>query len=446
MEKKEKDIFCKVSQKLYVWIEKKNPNTKTRDYLQLLEPGVDIREKKREFEVSKIRLCILIVLCGGLLSGVLWIKELQNARIGDNDFIRASYGEGSKSYTLRAYEEDGYVEIPVVLEEKEWTKKELEEKYPLFLEKLRVSMLGKNISLSQLCYDLELCTELEGYPYTIEWYTDGVYVNTEGHLLQEELSEAVDIQLIAKISYKDFYREESFCGRVYEKLEKTPFAEKLTAYIKNLEESGRETQELILPTEFDGKKIVWKKKVSHEAVVVLFCIPVLVLVFIYAKDRDLYQLVENRKEQMTYDYPEIVSKLALFIGAGMTVQNAWKRVVWEYQKNQNKKKRYAYEEMIIAVREMDNGLAAEKAFENFGRRCKQASYRKLATLLSQYLKKGGTSIGIQLQQESANAFEERKQQVRQLGEKAGTKLLAPMMLLLFMVMIVILVPAFINQF
>ena len=130
----------------------------------------------------------------------------------------------------------------------------------------------------------------------------------------------------------------------------------------------------------------------------------------------------------------------------MTVQNAWKRVVWEYQKNQNKKKRYAYEEMIIAVREMDNGLAAEKAFENFGRRCKQASYRKLATLLSQYLKKGGTSIGIQLQQESANAFEERKQQVRQLGEKAGTKLLAPMLLLLFMVMIVILVPAFINQF
>lgn len=446
MDKKKRDWITDISEKLYVWIEQKNTDTKTKDYLQLLHPGVDIREKKREFELSKIRLCILVVLFGGLFSGALWIKELQNQELGDNDLVRASYGEGSKSYTLRAYEENGYVDIPLVLEEREWTNKELEEAYEEFLNELKIEMLGKNLSFSQIGYDLNLCTQIEGYPYCVEWYTDTEYLNRDGSLLQEELLEAVETQIIAKISYKDFFREENFPVCIYGKLEKTPFAEKLTAYIKELEETDREAEELILPTQLDGKELTWKKKVSHEAIVMFLCIPIVVWVMLYAKDRDLYQLVEKRKEQMAYDYPEIVSKLALFIGAGMTVQNAWQRVVWEYQKNQTGNPHYAYEEMVITVREMENGLSTAKALENFGKRCRQPSYMKLATLLSQYLKKGGSNIGIQLQQESASAFEERKQQVRQLGEKAGTKLLAPMMLLLFMVMIMILVPAFVNQF
>lgn len=446
MKKEKRDFLDKASEKVYMWIESKNPNTKTRDYLQLLEPGVDIREKKKEFELAKIRLCLLVIVLGGLLTGVLWIKELQNEVIGDNTFLRTSDGEGSKSYTLLAYEEDGYVEIPLVLEEKEWNRQELEEGYPLFLEKLQSTMLGKNLSFSQIKYDFSLCTQIEGYPFDIEWYTDGEYVSSTGVLLQEDLEEVIETELVAKISYKDFFREEHFEVRLYEKMEKTSFEEKLTNYIRTLEEAKREEQQLILPAEFEGKELVWKKKVSHEAIIVLFCIPVVVMVLIYAKNRDLYTLVEERKEQMAYDYPEIVSKLALFIAAGMTVQNAWKRVVSEYQRNETEKKHYAYEEMMIAVREMDNGIPAAKAFENFGRRCRQASYMKLATLLSQYMKKGGTGIGTQLQQESASAFEERKHQVRQLGEKAGTRLLVPMMMLLFIVMVIILVPAFVNQF
>ena len=43
---------------------------------------------------------------------------------------------------------------------------------------------------------------------------------------------------------------------------------------------------------------------------------------------------------------------------------------------------------------------------------------------------------------SSEAFEQRKNRARQIGEKAGTKLLFPMLIMLVLVLVIIMVPAF----
>ncbi len=49
---------------------------------------------------------------------------------------------------------------------------------------------------------------------------------------------------------------------------------------------------------------------------------------------------------MIRDYPEIISKLTLFLGAGMTVKRAWKKIVTDYETAREAKgERYIYEEM-----------------------------------------------------------------------------------------------------
>ena len=48
-----------------------------------------------------------------------------------------------------------------------------------------------------------------------------------------------------------------------------------------------------------------------------------------------------------------------------------------------------------------------------------------------------------LRQEAAEAFQERKETVKS-WEEASTKLLGPMIILLFMVLAIILIPAFIS--
>lgn len=73
-----------------------------------------------------------------------------------------------------------------------------------------------------------------------------------------------------------------------------------------------------------------------------------------------------------------------------------------------------------------------------------ASYRKLGMLLSQNLRKGTKGLSQILQKEAAIAFEERKGIAKRLGEEAGTKLLGPMFLMLGIVLIIIIVPAFFS--
>lgn len=63
----------------------------------------------------------------------------------------------------------------------------------------------------------------------------------------------------------------------------------------------------------------------------LFATPLLAVVIYFGMDRDLKKQVADRNEQLKLDYPEIVSSLALLIGAGMTVPNAWQRVAKDYR-------------------------------------------------------------------------------------------------------------------
>ena len=107
-------------------------------------------------------------------------------------------------------------------------------------------------------------------------------------------------------------------------------------------------------------------------------------------------------------------------------------------------KNYAYEEMRIACQEMKSGIAETAAYERFGRRCGIPLYGKFSTLLTQNLRKGSTRLGPLLKEESRLAFEERKNTAKKAGEEAGTKLLLPMVMMLCVVMLMILLPAFIT--
>ena len=49
-----------------------------------------------------------------------------------------------------------------------------------------------------------------------------------------------------------------------------------------------------------------------------------------------------------------------------------------------------------------------------------------------------------LRLETVQAFEERKARARRLGEEAGTKLLIPMFLMLAVVLVIVIVPAFLS--
>ena len=150
---------------------------------------------------------------------------------------------------------------------------------------------------------------------------------------------------------------------------------------------------------------------------------------------------------MLLDYPGIVSRLVLYMGAGVTIRNAFRKIAYDYKKQKEEGKgikRYVYEEMLITCYELDGGVSELSAYENFGKRCKLPQYIKFSNLLSQNLRKGSNNLLTVLRQEAVSAFDERKNLAKKLGEEAGTKLLLPMMLMLGIVMLLIIVPAYFS--
>ena len=147
------------------------------------------------------------------------------------------------------------------------------------------------------------------------------------------------------------------------------------------------------------------------------------------------------------DYPDIVSRLNLFFCAGMTIRGAFEKIAMDYEKQREtgrKSKSFALEEMLITVREMKGGVSESEAYQNFGVRTGVRRYGKLGTLLSQNLQKGNAGLTAALEAEARDAFEDRKADAKRAGEEAGTKLLLPMGIMLLVVMIIVIIPAFLS--
>ena len=65
-------------------------------------------------------------------------------------------------------------------------------------------------------------------------------------------------------------------------------------------------------------------------------------------------------------------------------------------------------------------------------------------MLSQNLRKGTKGLTELLGREAEDAFEERKNLAKKIGEEAGTKLMIPMFLMLIIVFAMVIVPAFFS--
>ena len=86
----------------------------------------------------------------------------------------------------------------------------------------------------------------------------------------------------------------------------------------------------------------------------------------------------------------------------------------------------------------------KKAYEELGEKCGILYYKTLSALLVQHLQKGSGDMGRILEEEAGKAQEIRRQQARILGEQASTKLLFPMILMLLVVFILLMVPAWLT--
>lgn len=214
--------------------------------------------------------------------------------------------------------------------------------------------------------------------------------------------------------------------------------------IAQQQESTKNEDRMVLPVQIDEHPVVWREVIEDGSGYFLILVLIAAGVLYWGHRRELDQKLEQRRKELLLDYPEIVNKLALYMGAGMTIRNAFLKMGEDYKKQERRKKRYVYEEILIACYELQGGRSETEAYDHFGRRCQVQAYLKLSALLAQNLRKGSNDLLQMLRQEADSAFAQRKSLARKMGEEAGTKLLLPMMMMLCIVMVIIIIPAYFS--
>ncbi|MBR3306405.1 MAG: hypothetical protein IKI75_04005 [Lachnospiraceae bacterium] len=421
---------------------------KNEENLRLLEPAGDAITAARKQFVSKTALMLLILCAGSVFSLLMRFSEQDQALLGaDGTLKRNGHGNGSYSLTLdAALEDEVYPGMNVTVKERGYSEAEIKEMLPDFHKALEEAVLGSGVSPDHVSSDIDPVSAVKGYPFYIEWeFRDHKSFDHNGKLKEDIPPEGQLLTLSAKVSLEDFNEIYSFTLMAYppelsrrERLEK-----ELSEAVSLADKESAAEEEFVLPSEVDGIKVIWDEKKKSSMAVLMFMIIAAAAGVCWGKDNDLSKKVKERDKQMQADYPELVSKLSLYMGAGMTTRTAWKKICSEYEKSG--RKRYAYEEMLFTLREMESGVSELGAYQNFARRCRIQKYVKFVSLLEQNAKLGARGFLESLSHEAKDALEERKHTARQLGEEAGTKLLLPMVMMLAIVMVVIIVPAFMTM-
>lgn len=375
-------------------------------------------------------------------------------KASDGIIKRNDYGGGSRTESLEAEVEGESEKIPLEIEvkERQYQAEEVQDFFDKILGKLDKKILGDNESFQHVDQNLNLITSIDGEPVEISWELDRYdLMNVKGEIMKEEINpegEIINLQAVLTYTENEAYQasyQQAVCVFPKTASKETEVAGEINEKIQKNQEKNASKETFTLPKTINGKKISYYLPFDSRGVVlVVMSILILILLWLLGKQRGK-ELEEQRKEELLLDYPELVNKLTLFLGAGMTVKRAWRKIIQDYEASlKDQTPRYVYEEMKLTLREIESGVPETESYENFGRRCNLPCYLKLGALLSQNLRKGVKGLGEMLHIESLQAFEERKARAKRKGEEAGTKLLLPMFLMLAIVLVIVIMPAFLT--
>ena len=392
---------------------------------------------------------VICVSLGIILAlAVTFVEKQDTVLTKGNGLERNTYGQGETQQEILV---EGLlakkVPLAVRIGERRYTKEEAADAIHMAAEELSAQIAGGNESLEQVQSRLELVTWLDKYGISVRWQPDDTeLISASGEVFNSGCPESGRETFLTATLKAGEYAEDYIYrvnvlppGRTQEEKELAAFEN----FLMEKEEEQKYSEVFILPEEFEGKTLTYSADRGRSSLMFPL-LGILAAILLPLKDRQREQEAKKKREcQMMMDYSEILSRLVVFLGAGLPVRKAWAKIVEDYRRTEEKAgKRAAYEEMAAAYYLMQRGVPEIQAYSEFGNRCRVLPYRKLAGILEQNVKNGSKSLTPVLEAEMEAAFEQRKNLARHLGEEASTKLLLPLFMMLLIVMVMITVPAF----
>lgn len=387
--------------------------------------------------MKKNKILIFIVIVTAIVAVIRTVSAQNRVK----QLKREEYGGGDREYSL-VMEKDGRdCEVNLTVNPKIPDEAELNKMFEDTYENILTKIMGGNKSLSEVTENLDFTHNTES-GITIQYFLDDYSViNGFGEVNNKSLQSPEKVDISAELRYEDKYKTYKIPVVVLPK--QITEEEQINTELSNRINSEDTNSDYVkLPEEIDGKKVIFYEK--KKKILPYFFAMFLIIAFLiyYYKIYNPKITKEKREKLLIADYPEIVSKLSLLMGAGMSTYNALIKITEDYKKTGKTKP--AYELLSECLNRISSGITETDAYMEFGKRCNVMCYIKLGNLLAQNISKGTDNIFQLLKEETEKAFEDRKALAKKLGEEAGTKLLLPMTMMLSVVLIIIVIPAFMS--
>ncbi|KIL35886.1 hypothetical protein SD71_10885 [Cohnella kolymensis] len=160
--------------------------------------------------------------------------------------------------------------------------------------------------------------------------------------------------------------------------------------------------------------------------IIAICIPVL-------RAKDLRSKVENRRQEILMELPELLNRLLLLVNAGENVMRALTRCAQQKSGSGHT----LYTELQAAIECMKRGESMSLALEEMGRRCAVPEVKLFATTLLINARRGGETFVPALRELTTQMWDKRKAAARTLGEQASSRLAFPLAVIFLLIMVLV---------
>ena len=444
---------------------------------------------------------IYCVVAGIVLAIMSFLLNSNSIYIRPNEIERSSYGTQKTPYTLKVDAENlaKNMEFSVSVSSKKYTREEAEKKFEEKFNELLVDMLNENENYENINSKLNFKTDLgdgikatyafepkteknicedeeeiskiatssevatiseaenDEFAYYVKYRNiiDGSgNVNNEDFKLKEYCTGHILIQFSTEIKDKEgSFRSEKYMVPIRVVSKKlSPIESFKIAFKKEVEDSDKKTIDkdtIILPKIVQDFRVIYKDR-KDITFLLMPIIGILTAILLEAKDKEEEkEKIKRRIRLLELDFAQIISKILLYVSSGMTIRNSMIRLAENYQKSfkndVNKEKRVAYEELVVVKNKLASGYSEIGAYEEMAKNINMRTYTRFLNIIIQSIKNGNKDLKNILNMEVQDALYERKQNAKKLGEEAATKLVLPLMLMLSVIMVVIMVPAFMGM-
>lgn len=456
-----------------------------RPYLQKL------RQQAQATPVGIRKQMLLCISASLLLTILVFFLGLQDGVLKEGFRLpRSGYG-GSKQYItleVSGLTEDTSVPLDITVSPKRYTEEEANAVFREIYDQLEELVVAEGESFANLQHDLRLMTKLPKYGVQLSWdfYPEldpalaagsvtpdeaRAYYRKYRHLMDSDgtlhnetlapgtvvtgyLSLIMSTDIVptgtdGETKYlKTQYHSAPY--RIYVGIVPRALSRyeslllQLQQAITTEDEGSLGENMLSLPTEIDGQRIYYSEH-EDRSYLLLPLLGVIAAMAIYMRQGQARRTEKKQREALLMlDYSELVSKLMVYIGAGLTVRNALETISQHFDAliaRGIKEDRPLYQELRTMVIQFRRNMPESEIYLSFGRRVNLKPYTKLVSLIEQNRMNGARNLRAMLELEMEDAFEQRKTTARRLGEEAGTKLLLPLFIMLGIVMIIVIVPA-----